>query len=124
MKLWEALLAAAVLLAAIPGLAFAESDANTEYDRLAAEARSHDCGYGRPQEIDRQKAIDLYFQAVEEDPDNPQNVDLLLRVGQLYICNFNTNRGRPMSPKKPWRRSREPLPIGRSAGMGSTGPTS
>jgi tetratricopeptide (TPR) repeat protein len=71
-----------------------------EFERLVREARRYDCAHVTPDQVDRQKAVDLYNQALQKDPGNPRSVDVLLRIGQLYICNFSPDRGETDEPEK------------------------
>ena len=87
-------------LARFQSFAYSNPSETTQYDQTIQEAQSFDCGFVPSNQVDRDKAITLYLRAVEMEPNNPKTVDLLLRVGQLYICNFNPDRGETYEPEK------------------------
>ena len=71
-----------------------------EFERLVQEAYRYDCAHVTPDQVNRQKAVDFYNQALQKDPENPRSADVLLRIGQLYICNFSPDRGETYEPEK------------------------
>lgn len=58
---------------------------------LIEQARQSDPGYGAG--MDRQKALELYEKALAAQPEAPQRLDCLFRIGQLQGCIFDPRKG-------------------------------
>ncbi len=82
-------LIALLLSASWPGrVARAETAAE-----LIERARQYDSGYTIGPEASRQKAIELYGQALAAGPDNQQRLETLFRMAQLHGCIFDRQKG-------------------------------